>query len=61
MPADKRWTQTDITELRGRLESGESVDEVSGALERSADDVLTMMARLSLRARVHGRGRTPAS
>jgi hypothetical protein len=52
MAAEKRWTQTDITELRGRLEGGESAVEISEALERSPDNVLAMMSRLSLRVRV---------
>jgi len=52
MSTDKRWTQTDITALRGRLEGGESAVEICEALERSADDVLAMMSRLSLRFRV---------
>jgi hypothetical protein len=51
MSIEKRWTQTDITALRGRLEGGESPAEISAALERSPDDVLTMMSRLSLRVR----------
>jgi len=52
MSIEKRWTQTDITALRGRLEGGESAAEISAALERSTDDVLTMMSRLSLRVRI---------
>lgn len=51
MNAEKRWTQTDITELRGRLEGGESALEISESLQRSSDDVLAMMSRLSLRVR----------
>jgi len=52
MSIEKRWTQTDITALRGRLEAGEPTAEICEALERSADDVLQMMSRLSLRVRV---------
>ena len=52
MNTEKRWTQTDITELRVRLEGGESAAEISEALERSPDNVLAMMSRLSLRVRV---------
>jgi len=51
MSIEKRWTQTDITALRGRLEGGESAAEICEALERSAEDVLQMMSRLSLRVR----------
>ena len=51
MAAEKRWTQTDITDLRGRLEGGESALEISEALERSSDNVLAMMSRLCLRVR----------
>ena len=51
MSIEKRWTQTDITALRGRLEGGESAVEICEALERSVDDVQAMMSRLSLRVR----------
>jgi len=51
MSIEKRWTQTDITALRGRLEGGETAVEICAALERSADDVQAMMSRLSLRVR----------
>jgi hypothetical protein len=51
MSIEKRWTQTDITALRSRLEGGESAVEICEALERSAEDVLQMMSRLSLRVR----------
>ena len=37
--------------LRAKLEGGESAADISTALDRSADDVLTMMSRLSLRVR----------
>jgi len=51
MSIEKRWTQTDITALRGRLEGGETAAEICAALDRSAEDVLQMMSRLSLRVR----------
>ena len=51
MSTEKRWTQTDITALRAKLEGGESAADISTALDRSADDVLTRMSRLSLRVR----------
>jgi hypothetical protein len=51
MAAEKRWTQTDITELRGRLEGGESTADISVALDRSSEDVLAMMSRLCLSVR----------
>jgi len=51
MVAQRRWTQTDITELRSRLESGESASAICDALERSSEDLLAMMSRLCLRVR----------
>jgi hypothetical protein len=51
MAEEKRWTQTDITELRGRLEVGQSMVEISEALQRSSDNVIAMMSRLSLHVR----------
>lgn len=49
---EKRWTQTDITELRNRLEGGESAVDIAEALQRSSENVLGMMSRLCLRARI---------
>jgi len=51
MVAEKRWTQTDVTALRTRLDVGESPLEIAQALDRSAENVAGMMARLFLRAR----------
>lgn len=51
MVAEKRWTQTDITALRSRLNVGESAVEIAMALERSAENVSVMMSRLCLRVR----------
>jgi len=51
MAEHKRWTQTDITELRARLEVGESAVEISELLQRSSEDVVGMMSRLCLRVR----------
>lgn len=44
----ERWTQTQITDLRAGLQRGESVDAVAAALDRSTEEVLTMMDRLRL-------------
>ena len=52
MAAEKRWTQSDITALRTRLEIGESAEEIALSLDRSAENVAGMMSRLCLRARV---------
>jgi hypothetical protein len=51
MAAEKRWTQTDITDLRSRLEAGESAVAIAEALQRSSENVLGMMERFSLRVR----------
>jgi hypothetical protein len=52
MIAHQRWTQTDITELRSRLELGASVADIADALQRPVENVVAMMSRLRLRARV---------
>ena len=46
--AQRRWTQTDIMTLRGRLEAGERVDDIASALSRTTDGVRQMMVRLNL-------------
>ena len=51
MIVDRRWTQTDITELRNRLEVGGSVVDIAEALRRSSETVLAMMSRLHLSVR----------
>jgi hypothetical protein len=48
---EKRWTQTDITELRNRLGVGESPGDIAEALQRSSENILGMMSRLCLRVR----------
>jgi hypothetical protein len=47
----QRWTQTDITELRSRLEMGGSVADVAEALQRPVASIVSMMSRLRLRVR----------
>lgn len=49
MIAHQRWTQSDITELRSRLEVGGSVSEIAEALQRPQANILEMMSRLRLR------------
>jgi len=49
---EKRWTQSDITELRNRLEVGESAADIAEALQRSSENILGMMSRLCLRVRI---------
>ncbi len=51
MAAEKRWTQSDVTALRTRLEAGESAADIAQEMERSAENVAGMMSRLRLRAR----------
>jgi hypothetical protein len=46
--AQRRWTQTDITTLRGRLEAGEHFDDIASARARTTDGVRQMMVRLNL-------------
>ena len=49
MIVDHRWTQTCITDLRSRLQQGESVTEIAMKAQRTAASVTAMMARLRLR------------
>jgi len=49
---EKRWTQSDITELRNRLEVGESAADIAEALQRSSENILGVMSRLCLRVRI---------
>ena len=49
MSTHQRWTQSDITELRSRLELGTAVRDIADALKRGPDEVSAMMARLRLR------------
>jgi hypothetical protein len=51
MAEQKRWTQTDITELRARLELGDTAEAIGELLDRSTVDIFGMMSRLSLRVR----------
>ncbi|WP_404336255.1 hypothetical protein AB2M62_18695 [Sphingomonas sp. MMS12-HWE2-04] len=51
MIAHQRWTQTDITELRSRLEVGGTVADIAEGLQRTTENVLAMMSRLRLRVR----------
>ena len=47
----QRWTQTDITELRSRLELGGTVADIAETLQRPVENIRAMMSRLRLRAR----------
>lgn len=49
MNTHHRWTQSDITELRSRLELGTTVRDIADALKRPPDEVSVMMTRLRLR------------
>jgi hypothetical protein len=46
----QRWTQTDITALRARHGAAETVQAIAHALQRTPENVASMMARLRLRA-----------
>ncbi|WP_156361936.1 hypothetical protein [Sphingomonas sp. Leaf343] len=45
---ERRWTQTDITLLRDRVEAGDVVDDIASVLARSPAGVRQMMVRLAL-------------
>ena len=51
MSTFQRWTQTDITELRSRVEMGGSVVDIAEALQRSSENILAMISQLRLRVR----------
>ena len=50
MDHHQRWKQSDITDLRTRLQSGEPVTAIAEAVQRQPEDILAMMGRLRLRA-----------
>lgn len=45
-----RWTQTHIGDLRAGLLQGEHMDAIALALDRSREDVASMVRRLGLRS-----------
>jgi hypothetical protein len=47
--ADRRWTQTDITELRSIVGDGSTVEQIAVKLDRTSTDVAALMSRLRLR------------
>jgi hypothetical protein len=51
MSTFQRWTQTDITELRSRLEVGGTVADIAETFQRPVENIRAMMSRLRLRAR----------
>ena len=51
MTPHQRWTQTDLTDLRRRLEMGEQLDQIAEATGRPAAEVGAMMGRLRLKFR----------
>lgn len=46
---DRRWTQSDITQLRTMVASGATADDVAHKLDRSLADVIALINRLRLR------------
>ena len=48
MNTHQRWTQRNISELRARLRSGETLGDITAALARAQGDVLAIMRRLNL-------------
>ena len=46
----QRWTQTNINDLRSGIASGVEVEAIADALERTIEDVRTMVLRLHLRS-----------
>lgn len=46
----RRWTQTDINDLRTGVASGVGVDAIADALGRTVEDTRAMVMRLNLRA-----------
>ena len=45
----QRWTQSDITDLRTRVQLGDPVEKIADESERTADEIRSMVARLRLK------------
>ena len=48
MNDQRRWTQSDITDLRGRVLLGATLVELASDLARTSGDVVRMAARLRI-------------
>ena len=48
---ERRWTQSEITQLRSLLAAGSTASDAAGSLGRSLLDVEALMSRLRLRSR----------
>ncbi len=48
MNDQRRWTQSDIADLRGRALLGATLGELAGDLARTSADVVHMAARLRI-------------
>jgi len=57
----RRWTQTDITDLRQRLAAGTTENEIAAAVDRTVEAVEAMMSRLRLRGSGRGEDRSASS
>ena len=51
MTSHQRWTQTDISDLRTRVQAGQSAAQIVTATGRPAAAVDLMIGRLRLRSR----------
>ena len=49
MSFPQRWTQSDITDLRARVQVGDSVEKIAEESQRSPDEVRSMVSRLRLK------------
>ncbi|HEX8413641.1 MAG TPA: hypothetical protein VF637_07110 [Sphingomicrobium sp.] len=45
----QRWTQSDITDLRARVQMGDSVEKIAEESQRTPDEIRSMIARLRLK------------
>lgn len=52
---DRRWMQTDISDLRARSIAGESLFDIARALARTEEAVRHMAARLAVRISNQGK------
>lgn len=50
MMSQQRWTQSGLTELRRRLQVGETTGQIAEGLRRTPEEIRGMMTRLRLRS-----------
>jgi iron uptake system EfeUOB component EfeO/EfeM len=49
MNPHRRWTQTDLTDLRARVQGGENLTDICPAIGRTIEDITRMTTRLRIK------------